>query len=96
MYLVIPIVFLTQTPDWSWLSLRAAAGSIAQAWLAWTAIVVAGRVVYLWAARGARLATVWFVKLATDPLTDLVAYTPRHLGMARLLLAAGGRRGRSH
>jgi len=24
-------------------------------------------------------ALVWFVKLGTDPLTDLVAYTPRYL-----------------
>ena len=94
-YLAIPVVFLAQAPDWTAPSLRAVAGSVAHAWLAWTAMVVAGRVVYLWAAKGARLATVWFVKLVTDPITDLVAYTPHHLGSARMLLTVGGRRGRS-
>jgi hypothetical protein len=36
---------------------------------------------------------VWFVKLITDPLTDLAAYVPRYLGVPRALLSAwAGRR----
>ena len=41
--------------------------------------VVAGRVAYLLWAHGPRLALVWFVKLATDPVTDVIAYSPRFL-----------------
>jgi hypothetical protein len=28
---------------------------------------------------GLRLALVWFVKLVTDPITDIAAYAPRYL-----------------
>jgi len=42
-------------------------------------LVVAGRVAYLLLTHGPRLALVWVVKLATDPLTDVIAYTPRFL-----------------
>src|SRR5262249_13081145 len=75
-YLLIPVAFLARAPDWTWPTLQGIAEPVAQAWLVWTALVVAGRVAYLVAARGARLAVVWFVKLVTDPLTDLIAYVP--------------------
>ena len=29
-----------------------------------------------------RLALVWFVKLVTDPITGIIAYTPRYLRQA--------------
>jgi hypothetical protein len=35
--------------------------------------------VYLVFAHDIRLALVWIVKLATDPITDLAAYAPRYL-----------------
>jgi glutamate-1-semialdehyde 2,1-aminomutase len=60
-------------------ALRPLARPIAIEWFAWTALVVAGRVAYLVATHGPRLALVWLVKLVTDPLTDLLAYTPRFL-----------------
>jgi glutamate-1-semialdehyde 2,1-aminomutase len=41
--------------------------------------VVTVRVRYLLWAHGPRLALVWFVKLVTDPLTDVIAYSPRFL-----------------
>jgi glutamate-1-semialdehyde 2,1-aminomutase len=41
--------------------------------------VVLGRVAYLVWAHGPRLALVWLVKLVTDPLTDVIAYSPRFL-----------------
>ena len=53
--------------------------TVAYEWFAWTAGSSAGRVAYLVWAHGPRLALVWFVKLATDPLTDVIAYTPRFL-----------------
>jgi glutamate-1-semialdehyde 2,1-aminomutase len=53
--------------------------TVAQQWFAWTLLVVAGRVVYLVWAHNLRLALVWFVKLITDPLTDIAAYSPHYL-----------------
>ena len=41
--------------------------------------MVAGRVAYLVWKHGVWLALVWFVKLATDPITDVIAYSPRFL-----------------
>ena len=45
----------------------------------WALAVVGGRVVYLMWAHDVWLAMVWFVKLVTDPLTDIAAYSPRDL-----------------
>ena len=41
--------------------------------------MVGGRVAYLMWAQNAWLAMVWLVKLVTDPLTDIAAYSPRYL-----------------
>jgi hypothetical protein len=38
---------------------------------------VLSRVVYLTWKHDFRIAMIWFVKLATDPFTDVVAYFPR-------------------
>ena len=45
----------------------------------WTLAVVGGRVAYLMWIHGFRTSMLWFVKLVTDPLTDVVAYSPRQL-----------------
>jgi hypothetical protein len=55
---------------------------VAREWFIWTGIVVGGRVAYLIWLHGFRLALVWLVKLVTDPVTDLIAYSPRYLGRA--------------
>jgi hypothetical protein len=39
-------------------------------------------VAYLVSAQGPRLALVWLVKLVSDPLTDVIAYSPRFLRLA--------------
>lgn len=91
-YLVIPVAYLIQAGSWTGQTLMAIAPSVAQAWLVWTALVVGGRVAYLAARLGVRLSAVWFVKLITDPLTDIIAYTPQHVGMGRMLLSSVGRR----
>jgi len=93
-YLLIPVAYVAQTDAWTWSALRGIAAPVAEAWLVWTALVVGGRVAYLTVVGGARLATVWLVKLVTDPLTDLIAYVPLHLG-GRIGLATGGREDRS-
>ena len=91
-YLLIPVVYLALAGEWTGAGLRAIAAPVAAAWLLWTALVVGGRVAYLALAKGRRLALIWFVKLITDPLTDLIAYTPQHLGAGRMWLLAGVRR----
>jgi hypothetical protein len=48
--------------------------AIAQQWLLLTVIVVVGHVAYLVWEHNVRSAMIWFVKLATDPFTDIVAY----------------------
>jgi glutamate-1-semialdehyde 2,1-aminomutase len=78
-YLAIPIVNLVWSGAWSGEALRQLAAPVALQWFVWTGVVVAGRVAYLLWAHGPRLALVWFVKLATDPLTDVIAYSPRFL-----------------
>jgi len=78
-YLVIPLINVLWSGAWTAEALRPLAATVAYEWLAWTAAVVAGRVAYLVWAHGPRLALVWFVKLASDPLTDVIAYSPRFL-----------------
>src|SRR5262249_55024731 len=95
-YLAIPAVYLAQAADWTGPTLVLMLAPVAKAWLAWPAAAVGGRVVYLALARGGHAALVWVVKLASDPLTDLVAYVPRHWGAARVLVAGSGSSGHSH
>lgn len=77
-YLLIPAVQLAQASEWT----SALIAPIAQQWFLWTVAVVAGRVAYLVWKHGFRLSMVWFVKLMTDPLTDIVAYFPRRAARA--------------
>jgi len=57
--------------------------------------VIAGRVAYLMRKHGVHLAAVWFVKLVTDPLTDIAAYAPRYLGALGVPHSSGARRDHS-
>jgi glutamate-1-semialdehyde 2,1-aminomutase len=78
-YLVIPLIHLLRAETWNGDMLARLAAVVAGQWLLWTLTVVGGRVAYLVWAHGTRLALVWFVKLLTDPFTDVVAYSPRFL-----------------
>ncbi len=80
-YLVIPVAHLVARA-WTGETFGSMMGAVAREWFIWTGIVVGGRVVYLFWTHGLRLALVWFVKLVTDPVTDLIAYSPRYLGRA--------------
>ena len=80
-YLLIPVVHLLARP-WTGEAFGPMMTAVAREWFLWTLVVVGGRVVYLVRAHDARLALVWFVKLATDPVTDLIAYSPRYLRRA--------------
>ena len=78
-YLLIPVFYLVRAEGWNADAMAGVAAAVAQAWFLWTLAVVGGRVVYLVWAHGLRLALVWFVKLITDPFTDVAAYSPRFL-----------------
>jgi glutamate-1-semialdehyde 2,1-aminomutase len=81
-YFMIPIANVVWSGAYTLEALRALAGPIAYQWFAMTATVVAGRVAYLVWAHGPWLALVWLVKLVTDPITDVIAYSPRFLRLA--------------
>jgi glutamate-1-semialdehyde 2,1-aminomutase len=84
-YLLIPSVHLVQASSWTAAALGPLAAAVGRDLFYWTLAVVGGRVAYLAWVHGLRPAVVWFVKLVTDPVTDIVAYTPRYLGASRAL-----------
>jgi glutamate-1-semialdehyde 2,1-aminomutase len=53
--------------------------AVAFDWFLMTLAVVFGHVLYLVLKHDLRSSMIWFVKLVTDPLTDLAAYSPRQL-----------------
>ena len=78
-YLAIPVFHLLRAEAWTGPVLAPVMGTIAWQWFLWTLAVVGGRVLYLMWAQTVWLALVWVVKLVTDPLTDIAAYSPRYL-----------------
>ena len=96
-YLAIPIVNLVGAHAWTWAAILDKAPTIAQQWFGLTLVVVLGRVAYLAWLHDFRTSMIWFVKLITDPLTDIVAYLPPYLHAAQGLLprlrANGGTKG---
>ena len=92
-YLAIPIINMLGAESWTWAALMGKLPAIAQQWFGLTALVVLGRVLYLIKAYNFRLSMVWFVKLITDPFTDIVAYSPRYLNAYQMLLPMSFRKG---
>jgi len=74
-YLAIPTVHLLLAGSLSWRSILERLPTVAQQWLLLTIAVVVGHVGMLIFTHGLRNALVWFVKLVTDPFTDLLTYT---------------------
>jgi glutamate-1-semialdehyde 2,1-aminomutase len=76
-YILIPIiqaVLLARTGALTWESLASIVPTIAQQWFLLTLAAVFGRVLYLIWAHDFRSSMIWFVKLITDPFTDIIAY----------------------
>ena len=73
-YLLIPVIDVliadNREPGW----LLSVMDQVAVHWFAFTILVIAGRVAVLTRRHGLRNALVWFVKLITDPITDVAAY----------------------
>jgi glutamate-1-semialdehyde 2,1-aminomutase len=82
----IPILHLARASSWTLEALSPVLAVVAQQWLLFTIVVVVGRVGYLIWRYNLRIAMLWFVKLVTDPLTDLMAYTPRYWSISKALL----------
>jgi len=76
-YLLVPVIDLARAGAWSLAGFTASLDLIALHWFRWTVFVVALRVVYLVWKYDFRISMIWFVKLVTDPMTDIVAYFPR-------------------
>ena len=72
-YILIPVIHYFQAGSWT----TALIAPIALHWFFWTLSVVFGRVLYLFFKHDFRTSMIWFIKLITDPLTDIVAYFPR-------------------
>jgi glutamate-1-semialdehyde 2,1-aminomutase len=79
MYLILPVFHVLRAEAWTAAALAEVVPLVAWQWFLWTLVVVGGRVAYLQWVHGFRTAMIWFVKLLTDPLTDVVAYSPRSL-----------------
>lgn len=73
-YLLIPAYHLMVAPAFDTASLLAVSAAVARQWFLFTGLVVFGRVLLLWVRFDFRTAMIWFVKLVTDPITDIRAY----------------------
>ena len=80
-YLLIPVGPPGGAP-WTGEAFGPMMAAVAREWFLWTLVVVAGGSCTWSALHDVRLALVWFVKLVTDPVTDLIAYSPRYLRRA--------------
>jgi glutamate-1-semialdehyde 2,1-aminomutase len=76
-YLLIPLIHMAQAGGWTKEVLSSLIPAIAQQWFFWTLLVVLGRVTYLLWKYDFRISMIWFIKLVTDPVTDIFAYFPR-------------------
>lgn len=75
-YALVPPLVYWFDGTWTLSPLGALLDQVAWRWFEWTTFVVAARVAYLTRVHDLWHAMVWFVKLVTDPLTDLAAYAP--------------------
>lgn len=76
-YCLIPLANMFAAGSWTFATFLERWPVIAHQWWGLTLIVVLGRVVYLAWLHDFRTSMIWFVKLITDPFTDIRAYLPR-------------------
>ncbi|BCA52882.1 hypothetical protein W02_00220 [Nitrospira sp. KM1] len=85
-YCLIPVANMLAAGSWAMTSLVDRLPIIAQEWFGLTVAVVLGRVVYLAWLHNIQVAMIWFIKLITDPFTDILAYLPRSVSAWRAFL----------
>jgi glutamate-1-semialdehyde 2,1-aminomutase len=76
-YLLIPIAHMVQAQSMQYTVFVERLPVIAEHWWFWTQVVILGRVAYLIWKFSFRTSMIWYVKLVTDPLTDVITYFPR-------------------
>jgi glutamate-1-semialdehyde 2,1-aminomutase len=76
-YLLIPVANMIAAGVWTFQGFMSRLPTIAEHWFIWTLVIVFGRVLYLMWKHNFFLSMVWYVKLVTDPITDVIAYFPR-------------------
>ena len=76
-YSLIPLATLVDAGSFSIAAFMQHLPTIAEYWWYWTQFVIVARVVYLVWKFSFRTSMIWYVKLVTDPLTDVIAYFPR-------------------
>lgn len=76
-YLLIPVAHMVQAQSLHYDVFVRRLPAIAEHWWYWTLIVIFGRVAYLMWKFSFRTSMIWYVKLVTDPLTDVITYFPR-------------------
>lgn len=74
LYVLIPVANCFAAQELSWATAASLIGTVALQWFAFTGLVILFRVAVLIRKHGAYNATIWFVKLITDPVTDVIAY----------------------
>lgn len=85
-YGLIPLLNMLAGGHRTWAAFVEAWPAVAQQWWGLTLVVVLGRVAYLAWLHDVRTSMIWFVKLVTDPFTDITAYWPRTAGGWRAFL----------
>ena len=76
-YTLIPFATLFEAGSLSIGSFVQHLPTIAEYWWYWTLFAIFARIVYLIWKFSFRTSMIWYVKLVTDPLTDIIAYFPR-------------------
>jgi glutamate-1-semialdehyde 2,1-aminomutase len=76
-YLLIPAAHMLQAQSLHYDVFVQRLPAIAEHWWYWTLLVIFGRVAYLMWKFSFRTSMIWYVKLVTDPLTDVITYFPR-------------------
>jgi glutamate-1-semialdehyde 2,1-aminomutase len=85
-YAAIPIINMIVAGSWTVAAFVEKFPSMAQQWWGLTLVVVLGRVIYLAWLHNFWISMIWFVKLITDPFTDILAYLPRSASAWRAFL----------
>ena len=76
-YLLIPIAHMVQARSLQYGVFVDRLPAIAEHWWFWTQLVIVGRVAFLIWKFSFRASMIWYVKLVTDPITDVITYFPR-------------------
>ncbi len=76
-YLLIPIAHMVQAGSIQYGVFADRLPAIAEHWWFWTQFVIVGRVAFLIWKFSFRTSMIWYVKLVTDPITDVITYFPR-------------------